>query len=292
MNRLEFIDLISNDKKYNDMKKKLENLEAKIHNNELSSIKKISLCEKAMDLASTIYEYSKSKGYDSLYKEFFSSNLDEYKLNNIAELLEHNKIYTLYETAYSLEKENSHELALEKYFEILHNYVPIGSTYYKRPAILLEKLKRYEEAIKVCDLAIKYQQENNLHFPKEEFEHRKNRLLGKLTNSSKTNNERKKSRETTVTTTKQKVKENLDKLDTINAQNNSELKRLNNKIEPSSDIPDNSLPSSYDVSSNHTNKKNNLSSNVTYSNTKNKKSGCLTTIIITTLIILALKLIL
>lgn len=188
MNFNEFIDTIVNDKEYTTMKNKLEALKNTIYSSELLSSQKIKFCESALKLASQIYEYSKNKGYDSLSKQFWGSNPDELELNTINELLEHNKIYTLYNLGYSLEKRNSLELALEKYNEILNNYIPAGSVYYERPAILLEKLKHYEEAIKVCDLAIQNQQENGLHFSKEDFEYRKNRLLKKLNKNSKTTN--------------------------------------------------------------------------------------------------------
>ncbi|HDK7162141.1 TPA: hypothetical protein PTV34_003508 [Clostridium botulinum] len=195
MTNSEFIDIISNDKEYNTMKEELESLKSKIHSPKLLSFEKIKPCENALKLASQIYEYSKSKGYDSLCKKFYSSNTDELELNNIKTLLEHNKIYALYESARSLEKGNLFELALEKYSEILTNYIPTGTLYYERPAILLEKLKRYEEAIKICDLAIKNQQENGLHFPKEEFEHRKDRLVKKLNKNCQPTNKIKKEKQ-------------------------------------------------------------------------------------------------
>ncbi len=90
------------------------------------------------------------------------------------------KYFSIYETARKYEKESNIEVALELYLTILKKYMPIGAAYYDRPAIILEKLKRYDEAIKVCDLAIKNQMEYNLHFDKESFEHRKMRLIEKL----------------------------------------------------------------------------------------------------------------
>lgn len=63
--------------------------------------------------------------------------------------------YSLYEQAQLLEKNSEVEKALEIYLSILENYEPIGISYYERPAIILEKLKRYKEALGVCDLALK-----------------------------------------------------------------------------------------------------------------------------------------
>lgn len=89
------------------------------------------------------------------------------------------KYFSIYETARKYEKENNIEGALELYLSILKNYIPIGSAYYDRPAIILEKLKNYDQAVTICELAIKNQMEHNLHFDKESFEHRKRRLLEK-----------------------------------------------------------------------------------------------------------------
>lgn len=97
---------------------------------------------------------------------------------------EHSK---LIDKGYALEKNGQFKEALEIYFDLIYNHKPIGRTFYKRPAILLEKLKEYEKAIEVCDLVL-----NNLNnFEKvdqemaiEEFTKRKERLLKKLSKSA------------------------------------------------------------------------------------------------------------
>lgn len=97
---------------------------------------------------------------------------------------EHSK---LIDTGYALEKNGQSKEALEIYFDLIYNHKPIGRTFYKRPAILLEKLKEYEKAIEICDLVLnsldrfeKVDQEMAI----EEFTKRKERLLKKLAKSA------------------------------------------------------------------------------------------------------------
>lgn len=52
-----------------------------------------------------------------------------------------------------LERDKKYEEALMLYFENLR-YQPEGMDYYERPCIVLERLKRYEEAIDICEQAI------------------------------------------------------------------------------------------------------------------------------------------
>lgn len=97
---------------------------------------------------------------------------------------EHSK---LIDKGYALEKNGQFKEALEIYFDLIYNHKPIGRTFYKRPAILLEKLKEYEKAIEICDLVLnsldrfeKVDQEMAI----EEFTKRKERLLKKLAKSA------------------------------------------------------------------------------------------------------------
>ena len=112
--------------------------------------------------------------------------LEEHKRMEYKEKIwkEHSK---LIDKGYALEKNGQFKEALEIYFDLIYNHKPIGRTFYKRPAIVLEKLKEYEKAIEVCDLVL-----NNLtNFEKvdqemaiEEFTKRKERLLKKLSKSA------------------------------------------------------------------------------------------------------------
>lgn len=115
--------------------------------------------------------------------------LEEHKRMEYKEKIwkEHSK---LIDKGYALEKNGQFKEALEIYFDLIYNHKPIGRTFYKRPAILLEKLKEYEKALEVCDLVL-----NNLNnFEKvdqemaiEEFTKRKERLLKKLSKSTTEN---------------------------------------------------------------------------------------------------------
>lgn len=101
-----------------------------------------------------------------------------------------NKYYILHDQAHEFEKNGEIEIALKMYLSIIYDSEPIARTFYKRPAIILEKQKEYEKAIEVCDLVL-----NNLNkFEKvdremaiEEFTKRKERLIKKLSKSNSEN---------------------------------------------------------------------------------------------------------
>ena len=94
----------------------------------------------------------------------------------------------LFFEARDIEKEHPDE-ALEKYMDILTRFKPDGTSYYERPAILLERNKRYEEAIKVCQLALKNLKANNpstYKGTKQEFEKRIERCKVKIAKANGT----------------------------------------------------------------------------------------------------------
>lgn len=97
--------------------------------------------------------------------------------------LDHKKYYPIYEEARILEKNGQIEKALPLYIEILNNYTPCGTSYYERPAIILERLNRFEEAIAICDKAINAINNNFFNGDKSAFEKRKERLYKKLNKS-------------------------------------------------------------------------------------------------------------
>ncbi|MBU5311866.1 hypothetical protein KQI38_07475 [Tissierella carlieri] len=86
---------------------------------------------------------------------------------------------SLYEQARNLEKADNIDGALNIYLDILNKYIPEGSSYYERPCILLEKLKRYDEAIEICDLAIARIENYNFNFSADDFIKRLDRLIKK-----------------------------------------------------------------------------------------------------------------
>ncbi len=95
--------------------------------------------------------------------------------------------YKLYEKARELEKANQVESALKIYLDILLKYTPLGTAYYERPAIILEKQKEYIKALKICELVLN--NSNRFNEPtwksaKESFTKRKNRLLIKISKST------------------------------------------------------------------------------------------------------------
>lgn len=94
----------------------------------------------------------------------------------------------LFFEARGIEKEHPDE-ALEKYMDILSRFKPDGTLYYERPAILLERNKRYEEAIEVCKLALKNLKANNpstYEGTKQEFTKRIERCKVKIAKANGT----------------------------------------------------------------------------------------------------------
>lgn len=65
-------------------------------------------------------------------------------------------VYDVYSRAKELEKEKDYTTALDCYLLILFSVVPLGDSYYIRPAILLERFRQYEAAIIVCRMRYRY----------------------------------------------------------------------------------------------------------------------------------------
>ncbi|MDK2920060.1 MAG: hypothetical protein PWQ37_2793 [Candidatus Petromonas sp.] len=106
----------------------------------------------------------------------------------------------MYKKARNLEKENRTDEALKIYLEILKKYSPIGTAYYERPAIILEKKKKYKEALEVCESAIQAINSNRFNADPIKFEKRIERLNRKINISSqpKTNKIKKQSKKNEV----------------------------------------------------------------------------------------------
>jgi len=99
-----------------------------------------------------------------------------------------NKYFALYQKARELEKSNRVDEALEIYLQILKNYDPLGTSYYERPAIILEKQKRYDEALQIANKAVSAIKSKRFNANPEEFEKRIDRLhkkMNKLENTEK-----------------------------------------------------------------------------------------------------------
>lgn len=99
------------------------------------------------------------------------------------EEIEFKKYAPLFEKGRAVEKAGKIDSALRTYLSILKKYRPVGLDYYTRPAIILEKQKKYEEAIRVCEIAL-FNREV-MHSPTKEvaeveFTKRIARLHGKI----------------------------------------------------------------------------------------------------------------
>ena len=73
------------------------------------------------------------------------------------------------------------------YMSVLKRYKPEGIFYWERTAIMLERAKRYKEAIRICDMALKLNAQHKqtaIGF-KRIFTKRKERLSKKLKASKK-----------------------------------------------------------------------------------------------------------
>lgn len=93
-----------------------------------------------------------------------------------------NDKYGLYLRAYQYEKEGDYETALDFYYWLLYTYSPGGAVYFERPAIILEKLKRYEEAVIIVQMQIKLARHPDAHLDPAGALKRLRRLNSKVHN--------------------------------------------------------------------------------------------------------------
>lgn len=91
--------------------------------------------------------------------------------------------YLIFEKGRELEKRNEIARALDYYLLVVLNCCPTGTLYYERPAILLEKQKRYILALMMCDLCDRayYMAHRSMVV---DIEHRRRRLERKIKNES------------------------------------------------------------------------------------------------------------
>lgn len=86
------------------------------------------------------------------------------------------EMHKLIERAKNYEKTGREQEALAIYLEIHDQFFPNTSDLYERPAILLEKRKRFEEAIHICEKAIKLINEGKITGIKDNFVRRIERI--------------------------------------------------------------------------------------------------------------------
>jgi len=91
-----------------------------------------------------------------------------------------NQMFQLNEKAKAMDRLGNEDKALEIYLEILEKYHPHLLANFERPAIILEKKKRYEEAIEICEKAIQLIEEEKISGDKERCLDRLRRLKSKL----------------------------------------------------------------------------------------------------------------
>lgn len=99
--------------------------------------------------------------------------MDKRKLQNFE------KILSQFQKARTLEKENKPNQALAIYLSLIPHR-PEGTDYYTRPCIILEKQKRYKEAIEICTIAIQEIEAKHFNADTQDFYHRRERLTKKL----------------------------------------------------------------------------------------------------------------
>lgn len=119
--------------------------------------------------------------------------IDEYRQKEQAKNAKWEKMWNIYENGHALEKSGDLEGALNYYRTCLYDYHAEGRIYFERPCIVLEKLKQYEEAIIICDIALLRIPVYNasalgLNELLESYRHRKQRLERKLQKAEATNN--------------------------------------------------------------------------------------------------------
>lgn len=86
------------------------------------------------------------------------------------------EMHRLIEKAKIYERSGRDEEALKAYLEIHERFFPNTSDLYDRPAILLEKKKRFDEAIVICEKAIKLINEGKITGVKDNFQRRIDRI--------------------------------------------------------------------------------------------------------------------
>lgn len=90
------------------------------------------------------------------------------------------EMHKLNEKAKKMDRLGNDDAALELYLEILDNYLPNLYANFERPAIILEKKHRYQEAIEICQRALELIEEEKISGDKEKCQHRIEKLMDKV----------------------------------------------------------------------------------------------------------------
>lgn len=88
--------------------------------------------------------------------------------------------YKLLLRAKKLEQMGSDDRALELYLQIHSDYTPNTSDSFERPVVILEKKRRYQEALELCYKAIQLIEDDKISGTKDKFQRRINIIESKL----------------------------------------------------------------------------------------------------------------
>lgn len=137
------------------------------------------------ELEKTLKEWLKKPSSHPEIEQWYRNGAKSMKKSKTKSEKDFEKYIKLYEKARELEKLKREDEALEIYLSILDKYIPMGTAYYERPAIIFERKKLYEEAIKICLMAIEAIKNKDFHAPPDEFKHRLKRLINKINKDKK-----------------------------------------------------------------------------------------------------------
>lgn len=104
------------------------------------------------DTNKILRDYIKGKpGSEKRYYEL-QNKLKEYEVESKLKKQIFEEYYYKFMNAKSLEKDGKIDEALSIYMDIINNYNPEGTSYYERPAIMLEKIGDYKRALSIAML--------------------------------------------------------------------------------------------------------------------------------------------
>jgi len=104
------------------------------------------------------------------------------------------EMFKLVEKAKTMERIGNENKALEIYLDVHKKYTPNTSDAYERPAVILERKKRYDEALKICEKAIELINDNKLGGTVTKFEKRIEKLKSKMANETPAKKEKSKTK--------------------------------------------------------------------------------------------------
>lgn len=137
------------------------------------------------DTGRILNNYIKGKPNSKQQYNELENKLKEYEAQEKLKQNTFNEYYSKFLKAKDLEKAGEIEKALSLYMDVINNYNPEGSSYYERPAIMLEKIRDYKRALSISmmgkqNLITRSINENNIDI--SYFDNRIARLESKIKN--------------------------------------------------------------------------------------------------------------